>query len=60
MFADAGINSTNKSNHSLKATAISKMMNKQIPSKVIMEMSDHLSKDGLLPYERTTPIQQQL
>ena len=60
MFADAGIDSTNKSNHSLRATAISRMMDKQIPSKVIMERSGHLSKDGLLPYERTTSIQQQL
>ena len=36
------------------------MMDKQIPSKVIMEKSGHLSKDGLLPYEQTTSIQQQL
>ena len=57
IFVDAGIN---KSNHSLRATAISRMMDKQIPSKDIMERSGHFSKDGLLPYEQTTSIQQQL
>ena len=57
MLQDAGIDNTNKSNHSLRATAIMRMMEKNIPSKV-MQRSRHLSKDGLVPYERTTPLQQ--
>ena len=57
MLQDAGIDNTNKSNHSLRATAIMRMMEKNVPSKV-MQRSRHLSKDGLVPYERTTPLQQ--
>ena len=35
------------------------MMESNVPSKVIMERSGHLSKDGLVPYERTTAVQHQ-
>ena len=59
MLQDAGIEYTNKSNHSLQATAITKMMEKNVPSRVIMQRYGHLSKDGLVPYERTTSLQQQ-
>ena len=58
MLQDAGIDNNNKTNHSLRATAITRMMEKNVPSKVIMQRSGHLSKDGLVPYERTTPLQQ--
>ena len=34
-------------------------MESNIPSKVIMDRSGHLSKDGLVPYERTIAIQHQ-
>ena len=46
-------------NHSLLATAISRMMESNIPSKVIKERSGHLSKDSLVPCERTTAVQHQ-
>ena len=59
MLQDTAIDNTNKSNHSLCATAITRIMEKNVPSKVIMQRSGHLSKDGLVPYERTTPLQQQ-
>ena len=58
MLQDPGIDNTNKSNHSLQATAITKMLEKNVPSKVMMQRSGHLSKDRLVPYERTTPLQQ--
>ena len=54
----AGINTDNKSNHSLRATAISRMYQKNIPEKLIMERSGHLSREGVASYERTTPAQQ--
>ena len=59
MFKDCGINSERKTNHSLRATAISRLMEKNVPSRVIMEKSGHMSKDGLVPYERTSAVQQQ-
>ena len=53
-----GIDSANKSNHSLRATAISRMYQRNVPEKLIMERSGHLSRDGVMSYERTTTAQQ--
>ena len=57
IFNKAGINSDKISNHSLRATSISRMYNQGIPEKLIMEQSGHLSKEGVRSYERTTDVQ---
>ena len=54
----AGIDCTNKSNHSLRATSISRMYRKDVPDKLIMERSGHLSKEGLMSYQRSTAQQE--
>ena len=58
ILVGARIDASNKSNHSLRATAISYMYENNIPEKLIMEQSGHLSRDGVKSYERTTPAQQ--
>ena len=55
---EAKIDATSKSNHSLRATAISCTYHKDVPEKLIMERSSHLSREGLASYEHTTPAQQ--
>ncbi len=52
MLKAAGIESANKSNHSLKATAITRLMEKGTPAKLIMERSGHLIESGLSSYVR--------
>ncbi len=37
ILAEANIDTTNKSNHSLRATAISRMYQRSVPEKLIME-----------------------
>ena len=59
MFAKAGLNTEGISNHSLRTTGISRMYNKGIAEKLIMERSGHLSAAGVRSYERTTSLQQQ-
>ena len=54
---EANIDTTNKSNHSLRATAISRMHENNVPEKLIMERSGHLSRERLTSYERTTVAQ---
>ena len=49
ILAVAGIDSSAKSNHSLRATVISRMFQSNVPQKMIMERSGHLTKDGLTP-----------
>ena len=58
MLKAAGIDCTNKSNHSLRATSISRMYRKDVPDKLIMERSGHLSKEGLMSYQRSTAQQE--
>ena len=58
ILSEAGVDTTNKSNHSLRATAISRMYQRNVPEKLIMERSGHLSRDGVMSYERTTAAQQ--
>ena len=58
ILGDAGIDTAKKSNHSLRATGISHMFKANVPDKLIMERSGHLSRDGIASYERTTPEQQ--
>ena len=53
MFLEAGLDSINISNYSLRATSVSRM---GIPEK-LMERSGHLSTAGVRSYERTTPEQ---
>ena len=55
---EAGIDHSNRSDHSLRATSISRMYQKQIPEKLIMERSGHLSTEGMMSYQRTTAAQQ--
>ena len=54
IFTEAELSTENKSNHSLRATAISRMYRASIPEKVIMERSGHLTKEGVRSYERTS------
>ena len=58
ILKEAGIDHTNRSNHSLRATSISRMYQKQIPEKLIMERSGHQSTEGVMSYQRTTAAQQ--
>ena len=58
MLTSSGIDSTGKSNHSLRATAISRMFQSNVPQKVIKKRSGHLTKEGLASYEWTTAQQQ--
>lgn len=60
MFKEAGINADRMTNHSLRATATTRMIDAGIPEKVIMDRTGHHSLDGLKPYCRTTDRQQQL
>ena len=46
-------------NHSLRATSITRMFNNGIPEKVIAETSGHKSAKALQCYERTSSVQQQ-
>ena len=46
-------------NHSLRATAITRMFNKGIPEKVIAETSGHKTMKALRCYEHTSQQQQQ-
>lgn len=57
MLEAAGVENANKTNHSLRATAITHLMEKSLPSKLIMERSGHLSESGLSSYERNTAQQ---
>ena len=59
MFREAGIFTDGKSNHSLRATATTRMIDAGLPEKVIMDRTGHHSLDGLKPYSRTTDRQQQ-
>ena len=58
IFKEAGIDCTNKSNHSLRATSISRMYQQDVPEKLIMQRSGHLSKEGLMSYQRSTAQQE--
>ena len=51
------IDPSNKSNHSLRATAISRMYQHSVPQKLIMERSGHLSASGVMAYEHTSMAQ---
>ena len=59
MFTSAGLNSESVLNHSLQATGVSRMYNENIPEKIIMERSSHLSVSGVRSYGRTTIAQKQ-
>ena len=58
ILTEASVDTMNKSNHSLRATAISRMYQKNVHEKLIMERSGHISREGVTSYERTTPAQQ--
>ena len=53
MLEAAGIENAN----SLRATAVTCMMEKGVPAKLIMERSGHLTESGLSSYERSTRLQ---
>uniref|UniRef100_A0A1X7VFF2 Uncharacterized protein n=1 Tax=Amphimedon queenslandica TaxID=400682 RepID=A0A1X7VFF2_AMPQE len=59
MCKDAGISFEDKSNHSLRATSATRMMDAGLQEKVIMDGTGHHSLDGLKPYARVTDLQQQ-
>ena len=58
IFKDADLDSECVSNHSLRATCVSRLYEKGVPEKLIMERSGHLSISGVRSYERTTSEQQ--
>ena len=51
MLRAAGVDDSNKSNHSLRATGISRMYSSSVPEKLIMERSGHISSEGVRMYE---------
>ena len=57
IFILANLENDGISNHSLRATSISRMYRAKVPEKLIMERSGHLSKEGVRSYERTTTQQ---
>ena len=60
MLRAAGIDDSNKSNQSLRATGISRMYSSGVPEKLIMERSGHISSEGVRMYERSTAKQHQI
>ena len=60
MCQQAGIPCDNKSNHSLRVTSATRMLNAGLSEKVIMDRTRHHSLDGPKPYARVTDAQQQL
>ena len=54
MLQMASLTTERKSNHSLRATSISRMFQAKVPEKIIMERSGHLTKEGVRSYECTT------
>ena len=58
MFSLAGLNHENISDHSLRATAITRLYDGGIREKMIMERSGHFSIAGVRSYECTTSLQQ--
>ena len=54
----AGLKSEAVSNHSLQATGISRLSAAEVPDKLIMERSGHLSAEGVHSYKRNT-VQQE-
>ena len=56
MCKEAGLSSDGKSNHSLRATAATRMLCAGLPEKVIMDRTGHHCLDGLKPYSRMTAL----
>ena len=59
ILKEGSMTAENKSNHSLRLTAISRMYENKVTEKLIMERSGHLSVHGLVSYERTTLAQKE-
>ena len=57
MIQLGGLKTENRSNHSLRATAITRMQEEKFPENIIMEQSGHLSKEGVHSYEKTSESQ---
>ena len=57
IFALAGLDNSNISNHSLRATSVTRLFEKGVPEKIIMEHSGHLSMSGVRSYEHTSEYQ---
>ena len=57
MFAAAGISGGRQTNHSLRATGVSKMFAKGVPEMLVQERTAHLSLEALSVYERPTTSQ---
>ncbi len=60
MFVLAELDHANVSNHSLRATSVSRLFEEGLSEKLIMERSGHLSTSDVRSYERTTPLQKQM
>ena len=52
-----GLKTENRSNHSLRASTITRMQEKKVPENVIMEQSGHLSKEEVRSHEKTSGSQ---
>ena len=57
MCTDAGL-SVRYTNHSLRATAVTRIYNTGVPEKIISDISGHKSLKALRAYERTSTEQQ--
>ncbi len=55
--AESGV-TARYTNHSLRATAVTRMFNKGVPEKLIAEKTGHRSLKALRAYERTSVIQE--
>lgn len=57
IYSSAGLDTSAISNHSLRATSVTRLYEKGVPEKMIMERSGHLSTSGVRSYERTSEFQ---
>ena len=57
IFGKAGLDCERITNHSLCATTISRMYGNNVPEKLTIEQSGHLSKEGVRSYKHTTGAQ---
>ena len=53
LFLSAGLDAENISNHSIRATGVTRLYDEGVPEKLIMERSGHLSTSRVRSYEHT-------
>ena len=58
MFTAASLDTKDITNHSLRATAATRLLEHGVADKTIQERTGHRSLQGLQTYQRTTPVQE--